>query len=143
MKLIQFRTPGPVSMLECLDVSIPEPRSDEVLIRAHAIGVGMPDVLIRASTNALNCSRTSSLAACWPSAPPAIRSRNQPANGSIGSYCGQGICDLPPGAPETHGISGMALKRPSAPPPQGPLARNSFAEPHLDFRIERSIDRTT
>ena len=50
MKLIQFRTPGPVSMLECLDVSIPEPRSDEVLIRAHAIGVGMPDVLIRAST---------------------------------------------------------------------------------------------
>src|SRR4029077_4768011 len=63
--------------------------------------------------------------------------------GSIGSYCGQGICDLLPGAPETHGISGMALKRPSAPPPQGPLARNSFAEPHLDFRIEHSIDRTT
>jgi NADPH:quinone reductase len=50
MKLIQFRTPGPVSVLECLDVPIPEPRSDEVLIRAHAIGVGMPDVLIRAGT---------------------------------------------------------------------------------------------
>jgi NADPH2:quinone reductase len=50
MKLVQFRTPGPVSVLECLDVPIPEPRSDEVLIRAHAIGVGMPDVLIRAGT---------------------------------------------------------------------------------------------
>ena len=50
INLIQFRTPGPVSVLECLDVPIPEPRSDEVLIRAHAIGVGMPDVLIRAGT---------------------------------------------------------------------------------------------
>ena len=29
---------------------IPEPKSDEVLIRAHAIGVGIPDLLIRAGT---------------------------------------------------------------------------------------------
>ena len=29
---------------------VPEPKPDEVLIRAHAIGVGMPDVLIRAGT---------------------------------------------------------------------------------------------
>src|ERR1700680_437325 len=50
MKLIQFRTPGPVSVPEGLDVPIPEPRSDEVLIRAHAIGVGIPDVLIRSGT---------------------------------------------------------------------------------------------
>jgi Alcohol dehydrogenase GroES-like domain/Zinc-binding dehydrogenase len=34
----------------CLDVPIPEPKSGEVLIRAHAIGVGMPDCLIRAGT---------------------------------------------------------------------------------------------
>src|SRR5262249_2113977 len=34
----------------CLDVPIPEPASGEVLIRAHAIGVGMPDCLIRAGT---------------------------------------------------------------------------------------------
>jgi len=50
MKLIQFREPGPSSVLQCLDVPTPEPASDEVLIRAHAIGVGMPDVLIRAGT---------------------------------------------------------------------------------------------
>jgi hypothetical protein len=44
------RSPTPDRPLECLDVPIPEPRSDEFLIRAHAIGVGMPDVLIRAGT---------------------------------------------------------------------------------------------
>ena len=50
MKIIQFREPGPPSVLECLDVPIPEPKAGEVLIRARAIGVGMPDVLIRAGT---------------------------------------------------------------------------------------------
>jgi NADPH:quinone reductase len=50
MKLIQFREPGPPSVLECLDVPIPKTKAGEVLIRAHAIGVGMPDVLIRAGT---------------------------------------------------------------------------------------------
>ena len=50
MKLIQFREPGPPSVLECLDVPIPEPKAGEVLIRARAIGVGMPDVLIRAGS---------------------------------------------------------------------------------------------
>jgi NADPH:quinone reductase len=50
MQLIQFREPGPSSVLRFLDVPIPEPRADEVLIRAHAIGVGMPDVLIRTGT---------------------------------------------------------------------------------------------
>jgi NADPH2:quinone reductase len=50
MKLIQFREPGPTGVLQCLEVPVPEPKAGEVLIRAHAIGVGMPDVLIRAGT---------------------------------------------------------------------------------------------
>jgi NADPH2:quinone reductase len=36
--------------MQCFDVPIPEPGLGEVLIRAHAIGVGMPDCLIRAGT---------------------------------------------------------------------------------------------
>jgi NADPH:quinone reductase len=50
MKLIQFRAPGPPRVLQVLDVPIPEPKPGEVLIRAHAIGVGIPDTLIRAGT---------------------------------------------------------------------------------------------
>jgi NADPH:quinone reductase len=50
MKLILFREPGPPSVLECLDVPVPVPKAGEVLIRAHAIGVGIPDTLIRAGT---------------------------------------------------------------------------------------------
>jgi NADPH2:quinone reductase len=50
MKLIQFQKPGPPGVMQCLDVPIPEPKPGEVLIRAHAIGVGMPDCLIRAGT---------------------------------------------------------------------------------------------
>ena len=50
MKLIQFREPGPPSVLRCLETPIPEPKPGEVLIRASAIGVGMPDCLIRAGT---------------------------------------------------------------------------------------------
>jgi NADPH2:quinone reductase len=50
MKLIQFREPGPPGVMQCLDVPIPEPKPGEVLIRAHAIGVGIPDTLIRAGT---------------------------------------------------------------------------------------------
>ena len=50
MRLIRFHEPGPPSVLQCLDVPIPEPRPGEVLIRAHAIGVGIPDTLIRAGT---------------------------------------------------------------------------------------------
>jgi len=50
MKIIQFRAPGPPSVLQILDVPIPEPKSGEVLIRAHAIGVGIPDTNIRAGT---------------------------------------------------------------------------------------------
>jgi NADPH2:quinone reductase len=50
MRLIQFREPGPPSVLQCLDVPTPEPKPGEVLIRPHAIGVGIPDTLIRAGT---------------------------------------------------------------------------------------------
>jgi len=53
MKLIQFREPGPPGVLQCLDVPIPEPKAGEVLIRAHAIGVGIPDTLIRAGMRAV------------------------------------------------------------------------------------------
>ena len=50
MKLIQFQKPGPPGVMQCLDVPVPEPKRGEVLIKAHAIGVGMPDCLIRAGT---------------------------------------------------------------------------------------------
>ena len=50
MKLIQFSEPGPPSVMRCLDVPVPDPKPGEVLIRAHAIGVGIPDTMIRAGT---------------------------------------------------------------------------------------------
>ncbi len=50
MKIIQFREPGPPSVMQILDVPIPEPKPGEVLIRAHSIGVGIPDTNIRAGT---------------------------------------------------------------------------------------------
>jgi NADPH:quinone reductase len=50
VKLIQVQKPGPPGVMQCLDVPVPEPKAGEVLIKAHAIGVGMPDCLIRAGT---------------------------------------------------------------------------------------------
>src|SRR6516164_3535002 len=50
MKLVQIDKPGPPGVMQILDVPVPEPKSGEVLIKAHAIGVGMPDCLIRAGT---------------------------------------------------------------------------------------------
>jgi NADPH:quinone reductase len=50
MRLIRFYEPGPPSVLQCVDVPVPEPNPGEVLIRARAIGVGIPDTLIRAGT---------------------------------------------------------------------------------------------
>lgn len=47
MRIVQFKTPGPPSVLEYVEVPRPEPKAGEVLVRAHAIGVGMPDVMIR------------------------------------------------------------------------------------------------
>jgi NADPH2:quinone reductase len=47
MKIIQFKTPGDPSVLELADAPIPDVGDTDVLVRAHAIGVGMPDVMIR------------------------------------------------------------------------------------------------
>ncbi|HEX3970904.1 MAG TPA: zinc-dependent alcohol dehydrogenase family protein [Stellaceae bacterium] len=47
MKIVQFKTPGPPSVLEYVDVPTPVPKAGEVLVRAEAIGIGMPDVMIR------------------------------------------------------------------------------------------------
>jgi NADPH2:quinone reductase len=50
MKIIQvFRTGGP-DVLTCVDVPQPMPKPNEVLIRSHSIGVGIPDLAIRAGT---------------------------------------------------------------------------------------------
>ena len=37
-------------MLDYVEVPTPEPKEGEVLVRAHAIGVGMPDIMIRRGT---------------------------------------------------------------------------------------------
>ena len=50
MKLVRIDKPGPPGVMQILDVPVPEPKPGEVLIKAHAIGVGMPDCLIRAGT---------------------------------------------------------------------------------------------
>src|ERR1700730_11518454 len=50
MKLIRFREPGSPSVLECIEVDVPEPQAGEGRIRAHALGGGLPDGLIRAGT---------------------------------------------------------------------------------------------
>lgn len=47
MKIVLFSAPGPASVLNYVDVPTPEPKSGEVLVKASAIGVGMPDVMIR------------------------------------------------------------------------------------------------
>ena len=50
MKIVQFHEPGPPNVLRILEVPLPEPKPGEVLIRAHSIGVGIPDTNIRAGT---------------------------------------------------------------------------------------------
>jgi len=50
MKVIRVPRPGPPDVLVCCDEPDPVPQPHEVLVRAHAIGVGMPDVAIRAGT---------------------------------------------------------------------------------------------
>ncbi len=47
MKAIQIRTTGGPEVLEFVDLPTPKPNDDEVLVQAHSIGVGMPDVLVR------------------------------------------------------------------------------------------------
>jgi NADPH2:quinone reductase len=50
MRVMRFYEPGPPRVLQCVDVPVPEPNVGEILIRAQAIGVGIPDTLIRAGT---------------------------------------------------------------------------------------------
>jgi NADPH2:quinone reductase len=47
MKAIQITKTGGPEVLELVDLPQPEPGPGEVVIRAHAIGVGKPDVLFR------------------------------------------------------------------------------------------------
>jgi NADPH2:quinone reductase len=47
MKAILLRRLGDSSALEYADVPTPQPKANEVLVKAHTIGVGMPEVLAR------------------------------------------------------------------------------------------------
>ena len=50
MKVIQLQSPGGPDVLECVDRAMPQPGPGEVRVKAHAIGAGGPDVLIRNGT---------------------------------------------------------------------------------------------
>jgi NADPH2:quinone reductase len=50
MKIIQFRHYGGAEVLERIDVPEPAPAPGEILVRAEAIGVGVPDILMRRGT---------------------------------------------------------------------------------------------
>ena len=52
MKRIEVRQPGPPGVMQLLDEPVPEPKPGEVVVKAHAIGVGIPDCMIRAGTYA-------------------------------------------------------------------------------------------
>ena len=47
MKAIVMERPGRPEVLRYVDVPMPEPAPGQVLVRAQAIGVGMPEVLVR------------------------------------------------------------------------------------------------
>lgn len=47
MKAIQIRRTGGPEVLEYVDVPTPRPGPSEVLVRAHSIGVNMPEVFVR------------------------------------------------------------------------------------------------
>lgn len=50
MKAIQVKVPGGPEALELVDIPVPALVNGHVLVKAHAIGVGKPDVLIRNGT---------------------------------------------------------------------------------------------
>ncbi len=47
MKIVQFSRFGGAEVLELVDAPEPIPMHEEILVRAQAIGVGMPDILMR------------------------------------------------------------------------------------------------
>jgi NADPH2:quinone reductase len=50
MKIVQFRQYGGAEVLEIAEVPEPVPGPGEILVRAEAIGVGVPDILMRRGT---------------------------------------------------------------------------------------------
>ncbi len=50
MKLIEFTEPGPPSVMRLVERPVPTPGPGEVVVRAHSMGVGIPDTLIRAGS---------------------------------------------------------------------------------------------
>ena len=52
MKAIQIERTGGPEVLRYVDVPTPVAGPDEVLVKAHAIGVNMPEVLVRRGTYA-------------------------------------------------------------------------------------------
>jgi NADPH:quinone reductase len=52
VKRIEVQKPGPPGVMQLLDEPVPEPKAGEVVVKAHAIGVGIPDCSIRAGTYA-------------------------------------------------------------------------------------------
>ena len=47
MKAILLEKPGPPEALRYVDVPLPDPAPGQVRVRAHSIGVGMPEILVR------------------------------------------------------------------------------------------------
>jgi NADPH2:quinone reductase len=47
VKAVQIQRTGGPEVLEYVDLPTPQPGAGEVLVQAHSIGVGMPDVLVR------------------------------------------------------------------------------------------------
>lgn len=47
MRVVLLRAPGGPEVLEVCEAPVPEPRDNEILIKAEAFGVGHPDALIR------------------------------------------------------------------------------------------------
>ena len=50
MKAIRITRTGGPEVLEYVEVPTPEPAGDEVLVKAHAIGVCMPETYVRKGT---------------------------------------------------------------------------------------------
>jgi NADPH2:quinone reductase len=50
VKIVQVPRHGPPDVLTYLDVETPSPKPNEVLVKAHSIGVGIPDIAIRNGT---------------------------------------------------------------------------------------------
>src|SRR4029434_6442716 len=79
MKIVQFTQPGPPEVLKYIDAPVPEPKAGEVLVRAHSIGVGIPDTRIRAGTYgrmpSLPCIRGTEMGGVIEKVGPGVTSR--------------------------------------------------------------------